>query len=111
MLGRSFGNMARVEGSASFCLNAVILLCVCVPVLVFACAESVLLQMQNGLLSRMNEHLDSVNRMNKETLQTLLAEKDHRQLRCGTHLFAQQPWRPGERSLRPRVSPILCVLV
>lgn len=46
-----------------------------------ACAESVLLQMQNGLLSRMNEHLDSVNRMNKESLKTLRAEKDHKQLR------------------------------
>jgi len=39
------------------------------------------LQMQNGLLSRMNEHLDSVNQMNKSTLQTLMAEKDHKQLR------------------------------
>jgi hypothetical protein len=73
--------MARVEGSASFFLNADILLCVCPCSMRRACAESVLLQMQNGLLSRMNEHLDSVNRMNKETLQTLMAEKDHKQLR------------------------------
>ena len=48
------------------------------------------LQMQNGLLSRMNHHLDSVNKMNKETLQTLAAEKDHKQLRQEVHELQKQ---------------------
>lgn len=92
-----------------------------------ACAESVLLQMQNGLLSRMNEHLDSVNRMNKESLKTLRAEKDHKQLRyasiCsqprgrdssilfkGSHIFASADHKRQIGDGTARAMTILAVL-